>query len=85
MQRDTFKHHQHYEQKIIFTQNRVFISMVESSETGKSQFIYNGHKNGTLQPKFDKIYFFYHHSQPLCDVMQKEFENLKFVQRVSFE
>ena len=29
--------------------------------------------------------FFYQHSQPLYDVMQKEIENLEFVQGVNFE
>ena len=42
-------------------------------------------KIGTIQPKFDKVYFFYQHSQPLSDVMQKEIENLEFVQGVNFE
>ena len=59
--------------------------MVGPSETGKSQLIYNWLKIGTFSPKFDKIYFFYQHSQPLYDVMQNEIENLEFVQGVSFE
>ena len=42
-------------------------------------------KVGTFQPKFDKIYFFYQHSQPLHDVKQKEIENLEFVQGINFE
>ena len=71
--------------KLISTKNRVFISLVGPSETGKSQLIYNWLKIGTFQPKFDKIYFFYQHSQPLYDVMQKEIENLEFVQGVNFE
>ena len=71
--------------KLISTNNRVFISLVGPSETGKSQLIYNWLKIGTFQPKFDKIYFFYQHSQPLYDVMQKEIENLEFVQGVNFE
>ena len=44
--------------KLISTKNRVFISLVGPSETGKSQLIYNWLKTGTFQPKFDKIYFF---------------------------
>ena len=71
--------------KLISTKSRVLISMVGPSETGKSQLIYNWLKIGTFQPKFDKIYFFYQHSQPLQDVMQKEIENLEFVQGVNFE
>ena len=71
--------------KLISTKNRVFISLVGPSETGKSQLIYNWLKIGTFQPKFDKIYFFYQHSQALYDVMQKQIENLEFLQGVNFE
>ena len=71
--------------KLISTKSRVFISLVGRSEIGKSQLIYNWLKIGTFQPKFDKIYFFYQHSQPLFNVMEKEIENLEFVQGVNFE
>ena len=84
VRQDTFHPHQDYEQ-VIFSKNRVFISLVGPSETGKLQPIYNWLKTGTFQPKLDKIYFFYQHSQPLYDVMQKEIENLEFVRGVSFE
>ena len=59
--------------------------MVDPSETGRSQLIYIWLKIGTFQPKFDKIYFFDQHSQPLYDATQKEVENLEFVQGVNFE
>ena len=71
--------------KLISTENRVFNLLVGPSETGKSQLIFNWLKIGTFQPKFDKIYFLYQHSQTLYDVMQKENENLEFVQGVNFE
>ena len=80
LRQDTFYPHQGYEQV-----NRVFISLVGPSETGKSQPIYNWLKIRTFQPKFDKIYFFYQHSQPLYDVMKKQIENLEFVQGLNFE
>ena len=72
--------------KLISTKNRVFISLVGPSETAeKTQLLYNRLKIGTFQPKFDRIYFFYQHSQPLYDVMQKEIENIEFVRGVNFE
>ena len=71
--------------ELISTENRLFFSLVGPSETRKSQLIYNWVKMGTFQPNFDKIYFFYQHSQPLYDVMQKEIENLEFVQGVNIE
>ena len=70
---------------LISTKNRVFISLVGPSENGKLQLIYNWLQIGTFQPKFDKIYFFYQHSQPLYNVMQKEEEELEFVQGINFE
>ena len=71
--------------KLVSTKNRVFISLDGPSETGKLQPNYNWLKIGTIQPKFDKIYFFHHYSQPLYNVMQKETENLEFVKGVNFE
>ena len=40
---------------------------------------------GTPQQKFDGIYFFYQHSQPLYDVMKKEIDNIEFVEGANFE
>ena len=71
--------------KLISTKNWVFVSLVGPFETGKSQLIYNWLKIGTFRPKFDKIYFFYQHSQPLYNVLQNEIKNLEFVQWVNFE
>ena len=71
--------------KLISTKNRVFNSLFGPFKTRNMQLIYNWLKIGTFQPKFDKIYFFYRHSQPLYDVMRKEIENLKFVRGVNFE
>ena len=84
VRKDTFYPHQDYEQ-VNFYKNCVFISLVGPSETGKSQLIYNWLKIGSFQLKFDKSYFFYQHYQPLYDVMQKEIENLEFLQGVNFE
>ena len=71
--------------ELISTKKRVFKSLVGPSETGKSQLIYNWLKIGTFQTKFDKIYIFDQHSQPLYDVMQKDIKKLDFVQGVNFE
>ena len=71
--------------KLIFTKNRIFISLFGPSESGKTYLLHEWLKVGTFQPKFDKIYFFYQHPQPLHDVMQKETDNIEFVQGVHFE
>ena len=67
--------------KLISTKNRVFISFRNWKVAAYLQLA----KNWTFQPKFDKIYFFYQHSQPLYDVMQKVIESLEFVRGVNFE
>ena len=71
--------------KLISTKNRVFISLVGPGESGKSELIYEWLKNGTFQPNFERIIFFYQHFQPLYEQMQKEVENLEFVQGVNFD
>ncbi len=71
--------------KLISTKNRSFISRVGPSNSGKTYLIHEWLKVGTFQPKFDKICFFYQHPQSLYDVMQKEIDNLEFVQGVHFE
>ena len=84
VQQVTFHLHQGYEQVNFYKESSLF-SLVDPSESGKSQLIYNWLKIGTFQLNFDKIYFFYQHSQPLYGVMQKEIEKLEFVQGVNFE
>ena len=59
--------------------------MCGPSETGKTQLIYQWLTNGTFQPKFDKIYFFYQFYQPLYDRMKKEIQDIHFVEGVNFE
>ena len=71
--------------KLISTKNRFFISLVGSSDSGKTYLIHEWLKVGTFQPKFDKTYFLHQHPQPLYDVMQREIDNLEFVQGVHFE
>ena len=69
--------------KIISTKKRVFISLVGPDGSGKSHLIFEWLKIGTFHPKFDKIFCFYQHYQPLHGQMQTK--NLKFIQGVDFE
>ena len=88
MQQDTFYtfyFHQIDEQVNFYKTNRISISLVGPSNFGKTYLIHEWLKVGTFQPEFDKIYFFYQHLRPLYDAIQKEFDNLDFVQVVHFE
>ncbi len=71
--------------KLFSTKNSIFISQVRTQRFRKTYLIHEWLKVGTLQLKFDKIYFFNQHPQPLYDVMQREIVNLEFVQCVHFE
>ena len=71
--------------KLISTKNRSFISLVGRSDSGKTYLIHEWLKVGTFQTTFDKIHFFYQHTQTIYGVMQKEIDNLEFVQGVHFE
>ena len=71
--------------KIISTKERVFISLVGPSGSGKSQLILDWLVFGTFQPEFDKIYYFYQHYQSLYGLMSKNIKNIEFVQGVGFE
>lgn len=71
--------------KLISTKERIFISLVGPSGSGKSQLIYEWLTVGTFQPAFDKIYYFYQHYQPLYGSMSKDVKNIEFVQGVNFE
>ena len=70
---------------LISTKKRIFLSLVLPIDSGKTYLIHEWLKVGTFQHKFDKIYFFYQHPQPLFDFMQKETDNLEFVQGVHLE
>ena len=69
--------------KIIFTKERDLISLVGPSGSGKLHHVYEWLKIGTIQPKFDKFFYFYQHYQPLYEQMQRK--NLKCIRGVDFE
>ena len=71
--------------KLISTNNRIFIILVGPSDSGKTHLIHEWLRVGIFQPKFDKMYFLYQHPQPRYDVMQKENYNREFVQCVHFQ
>ena len=59
-----------------FLQKTAFFCLVGPGDSGKKYLIHEWLKNETFKAKFDNIYFFYHHPQPLYDVMQKEILSL---------
>ena len=71
--------------KIIPTEDRVFMSMVGPAASGKSHLIFQMLKNGTFVPIFDKIFYFYQYFQKLYAEMQKEVRNIEFDGSLEFD
>ena len=69
--------------KKISTKERIFISLVGPSGSGKSHLIFDWLNIVTFQPAFDKIFKFYQNCQPLYSQMQRK--NLKFIQKEHFD
>lgn len=70
--------------KVIFTNERVFMAVVGPSGSGKTELIYKMLRGSTFYPKFEKIYFFYRENQPLYSKMTKEL-NIEFVSCIDFD
>ena len=71
--------------KIISTDERVFMALVGPSGCGKSYLIYEMLKNKTFYPKFDKIIYFYKYYQNLYDRMLTDLDNIEFIETPDFE
>ena len=69
--------------KIIPTNERIFLYLVVPSGSGKSHLIFDWLKIGVFQPTFGKIFYFYQLYQPLYSQMQRK--NIKFIQGVDFD
>ena len=70
--------------KVIFTESRLFMTVVGPSNSGKTHLIYRMLVGNSFYPKFDKIYFFYKEYQKLYRQMQSEL-NIEFVPCVDFD
>lgn len=71
--------------KVISSLERVFMSLVGPSGSGKSQLIHEMLRNGTFQPAFDKIIYFYQYYQTLYSQMLADVDNMEFIKCVDFE
>ena len=71
--------------KIIPTEDRVFMSVVGPAASGKSHLIFQMLKKGTFVRAFDKIFYFYQYFQKLYAEMQKEVRNIEFIGSLDFD
>ena len=70
--------------KVIFTENRLFMAIVGPSGSGKTRLIHQMLTGNTFYPKYDRIFFFYQEYQSIYDQMRSEL-NIEFVQCIDFE
>ena len=70
--------------KIIFTTDRLFMSVVGPSGSGKTQLIFSMLAAKTFYPRFEKIYFFYREFQPTFKEIERKL-NIEFVSCLDFE
>lgn len=70
--------------KVISTEERVFMSLVGPSGSGKSQLIFEMLKNDVFRPAFGKIIYFFQEYQLLYSDMLSQIENIEFVKGIDF-
>ena len=68
----------------VLYKERVFMSLVGASGSGKSYLIYQMLINGTFCPPFKTLYFYQHHP-PLYEKMIRKIPNLELVPCLDFE
>ena len=71
--------------KIISTKDRLFMSIVGPSGCGKSHLIFDMLRSRTFFLDFDKVLYFFKHSQPLFEQMSREFPMLEFIGSLDFD
>ena len=71
--------------KVILTQDRVFMSIVGPSACGKTELLFRMLKGSTFYPRFEKIYSFYKEFQPLFKDMQRVIPGIEFLKYSGFD
>ena len=71
--------------KKVSTKERIFISFVGPSGSGKSHLFLDWLIIGFFQPDIDKVYYLYQHYKSLYGLMSKNIKNVHFIQGVDFQ
>ena len=70
--------------KIIFTNDRLFMAVVGPGGSGKTRLIFSMLASQTFHPGFSKVFYFYKEYQPLFSEMEKNL-NIEFVPCLDFD
>ena len=84
VQQDSFYPNQYHEQNNFYKNPSLFINGRSLQDEKPTTYLQLAQK-GNLSNRVWQNLLFYHHSQSLCDLMQKEIRNLEFVKGVKFE
>ena len=70
--------------EIIFTTERVFMSVVGPSESGNPRLIFSMLTSKTFNPRFQKSYYFYREFQQIFKEVEKRM-NIEFISCLDFD
>lgn len=70
--------------KVILASDRVFMAVVGPSGSGKTELIFKMLKDGTFQPPFEQILYFYRESQPKFTQVLNQL-NIQFMRFTNFD
>ena len=71
--------------KVILTHDRMFMSTVCKSGSGKTELMFQMLQGKTFYPRFQKIYYFYKEFQPLFRDMQGKIPQIEFTKYAGFK
>ena len=65
--------------KVILTNDRIFMAVVGPSDSGKTDLIFSMLQSSSFYPKFPKIYYFYKEFQDTFTAMQRKIQQIEFI------
>ena len=71
--------------KVIPTDNHVFLSLVDPSDSGKTTLLYKLLTLPVFQPRYQSVIFFYQHYQEAYEKLKRDVAEIEFIQRLDFD
>ena len=65
--------------KVILTHDRIIMSIVEPSGSGKTELMFHMLQGNSFYPRFEKIYYFYKEFQPLFREMRGRLARIELI------
>ena len=71
--------------KVIPTDNHVFMSLVGPSGSGKTTLLYKLLTLPVFQPRYQSVIFFYQHYQEAYEKLKRDVTEIEFIQGLDFD